>query len=651
MKRSAADTEASAGKITRRALFLGGLQVSFAALLVGRMRFMQVDQADEYRTLAEENRIKFQLIPPARGLVHDRNGVLLAGNEQNYRIVMVREDAGDPEAVLDRLRRVVWIEDEDIKRALDEMRRRSPFVPVTVADRIDWKDVAEVAVNAPALPGVTPEVGLSRIYPRADDFAHILGYVGPVSDYDLSKLEDPDPLLQIPRFQIGKSGIEAKLELDLRGSAGTRRVEVNAVGREMRELGREEGRAGDNVQITVDAELQAYVQARLAGESAAAVVMDTLTGDILAIGSAPTFDPNKFVRGISSADYKALLDDKYRPLAAKPAQGTYPPGSTFKMVTALAALEAGVIRPGETVRCTGKVEVHSRNFHCWKRSGHGSVDLVKSLRESCDVYYYDIAQRVGIEKISAMARRLGLGERHDVPLSAVAQGLMPTKAWKREARGADWVVGDSLNAGIGQGFVLASPLQLAVMTARLSTGKVISPRLVRSVNGVETPVRDDGPLELDPDNLALIRKGMFEVVNARRGTAGRSKVVADGLRMAGKTGTSQVRNITKAERARGVTRNEDLPWERRDHALFVGYAPHDNPRYAVSVVVEHGGGGSTAAAPIARDVMLQAVYGGQPPLDAYPSSQRGTIRSRQRDIKEMLDMPPADRARAAEGRA
>ncbi|WP_432449369.1 penicillin-binding protein 2 [Aliiroseovarius marinus] len=651
MKRSAADTEASAGKITRRGLFLGGLQVSFAALLVGRMRFMQVDQADEYRTLAEENRIKFQLIPPARGLVHDRNGVLLAGNEQNYRIVMVREDAGDPEAVLDRLRRVVWIEDEDIKRALDEMRRRSPFVPVTVADRIDWKDVAEVAVNAPALPGVTPEVGLSRIYPRADDFAHILGYVGPVSDYDLSKLEDPDPLLQIPRFQIGKSGIEAKLELDLRGSAGTRRVEVNAVGREMRELGREEGRAGDNIQITIDAELQAYVQARLAGESAAAVVMDTVTGDILAIGSAPTFDPNKFVRGISSADYKALLDDKYRPLAAKPAQGTYPPGSTFKMVTALAALEDGVIRPGETVRCTGKVEVHSRNFHCWKRSGHGSVDLVKSLRESCDVYYYEIAQRVGIEKISAMARRLGLGKRHDVPLSAVAQGLMPTKAWKREARGADWVVGDSLNAGIGQGFVLASPLQLAVMTARLSTGKVISPRLVRSVNGVEAPVRDDGPLDLDPDNLALIRKGMFEVVNARRGTAGRSKVVADGLRMAGKTGTSQVRNITKAERARGVTRNEDLPWERRDHALFVGYAPHDNPRYAVSVVVEHGGGGSTAAAPIARDVMLQAVYGGQPPLDAYPSSQRGTIRSRQRDIKEMLDMPPADRARAAEGRA
>ena len=651
MKRSPIDTEASARKITRRGLFLGGLQVSFAAMLVGRMRYMQVEQADEYRNLAEENRVKFSLLPPARGLIYDRNGVLIAGNEQNYRIVIVREDADDPEAVLNRLRKIVWIDDADVKRTLDEMRRRSPFVPVTVADRVAWEDVAEVAVNAPALPGITAEVGLSRSYPRADDFAHVIGYVGPVSDYDLSKLEDPDPLLQIPRFQIGKSGVEAKMELDLRGSAGTREVEVNAVGREMRELGREEGRAGDNIQLTVDADLQAYVQARLAGESAAAVVMDTQTGDVLAIGSAPTFDPNKFVRGISSKDYGTLLNDKYRPLAAKPAQGTYPPGSTFKMVTALAALEEGVIDTNESIKCYGYVEVHKRRFHCWKRGGHGPVDLVKSLRESCDIYYYDIAQRVGIEKIAEMARKLGLGERHDLPLSAIAQGLIPTKAWKREARGADWVIGDSLNAGIGQGFVLASPLQLTVMTARLATGQAIHPRLVRSVNGVETPVRNDGPLEISTSNLNAIREGMYEVVNARRGTAGRSKVVGDDLRMAGKTGTSQVRNITAAERARGVFRNEDLPWERRDHALFVCYAPHDNPRYAVTIVVEHGGGGSTAAAPIARDVMLQAFYKGKPPLEAYPENQRGTIQTRQRDIEEMLDMPHDERVKAAEGRA
>ncbi len=650
MKRSGADTDKSARTITRRGLFLGGLQVSFAALLVGRMRFMQVDQGDEYRLLAEENRINIRLIPPSRGLIHDRNGVLIAGNEQNYRIVLVREDAGDPEAVLRKLSNIVWMSDEDIADALKEIKRRSPFVPVTVSDRVSWDDVAEVAVNAPALPGITPEVGLSRIYPQQGDFAHVIGYVGPVSDYDLSRIEDQDPLLQIPRFQIGKSGVEAKMEHNLRGSAGSREIEVNAVGREMRELSREEGQSGASVQLTIDAKLQSYVQARMAGESAAAVVMDTLTGDVLALGSAPTFDANKFVHGISSSDYNALLEDPYRPLAAKTAQGTYPPGSTFKMVTALAALEEGVIDQNETVTCWGKVEVYNRNFHCWKRSGHGKVNLLKSLEQSCDIYYYEIAQRVGIEKISAMARRLGLGMKHDLPLSAVAKGLIPTKSWKLENRGAEWVVGDSLNAGIGQGFVLASPLQLAVMTARLATGRAVRPRLVRSINGVEQPIAEAEPLGISSSNLAAVRQGMYDVVNARRGTAGRSKITGDEYRMAGKTGTSQVRNITKAERARGVTRNEDLPWNRRDHALFVAYAPTENPRYAVSVVVEHGGGGSKAAAPIARDVMLQTLYGGTPPLSAYPSSQRGTIRSRQKEIEEMMQVP-SDNGAQGSGRA
>ncbi|MCI2399346.1 penicillin-binding protein 2 [Aliiroseovarius subalbicans] len=643
MRRSPADTERSARSISRRGLFLGGVQMTFAGLLIGRMRFMQVDQADEYRMLADENRINIRLIPPARGLVYDRKGVLLAGNEQNYRIVMVREDAGDPEEIIARLAHLVALDPEETADAVKEMKRRSPFVPVTVADRITWEDFAEVAVNAPALPGVTPEVGLSRIYPLDSDLAHILGYVGPVSDYDLSRLDDQDPLLQIPRFQIGKSGVEAKLERSLRGSAGTRQIEVNAVGRVMRELGRQEGDAGQNVQLTINHSLQNYVQQRLAGESAAAVVMDTVTGDILAIGSAPTFDPNKFVHGISLADYKALNEDPYRPLYNKSAAGLYPPGSTFKMVTALAALEDDLIDLDETVTCNGYTELHNRRFHCWKRGGHGKVNLVKSLRESCDVYYYDLAQRAGIERISAMGRKLGLGEKHDLPLSGIARGLMPTKSWKLESGKGEWVVGDSLNASIGQGFVLASPLQLAVMTARIASGTAIEPRLVRAIDGVETPIKGNVPLEgIDPENLAAVRRGMYEVVNGQRGTAGRSKVVAEGLRMAGKTGTSQVRNITKAERARGVTSNADLPWERRDHALFVCYAPHDNPRIAVSVVVEHGGGGSTAAAPIGRDILLQAHYDGLPPLSAYPSSQRGTIRSQQNNLDLRAPVEPSE---------
>lgn len=647
MRRSPADSEKSTRRITRRGLFLGGLQLAVAGVLVGRMRSMQVEQADEYRMLAEENRINMRLLPPARGLIFDRKGVLLAGNEQNYSIVMVREEAGDPEAVLARLEKLVWLDPDKTARALEEMRRRSAFVPVTIAERVDWEDVAEVAVNAPALPGVTPEMGLNRIYPLGADFAHVVGYVGPVSDYDLSRIDDPDPVLQIPRFQIGKTGVEAKLESKLRGSAGTRRIEVNAVGRVMRELDREEGIPGANLQLTADHALQNFAEARLAGESAAAVVMDPRNGDILAIASAPTFDPNKFVRGISVKDYNALLEDPYRPLANKTAQGIYPPGSTYKMVVALAALEAGVLDTEETITCRGYLELHDRRFHCWSRGGHGRVDLIRSLRESCDVFYYEVAQRVGIERMSEMARKLGLGTRFDVPLSGVAEGLVPTKAWKREVRGADWVVGDSLNAAIGQGFVLTSPLQLAVMTSRIAMGRAVEPRLVRSIDGVEQPVVGNQPLDIGAESLAVVRQGMYEVVNGTRGTAGSSRVAAEGVRMAGKTGTSQVRNITAAERTAGVTRNEDLPWERRDHALFVGYAPHDAPEVVVSVVVEHGGGGSTAAAPIARDILLAALYDDVPPLEAYPAPQRGTIRSRldAMELREPL-APSEGRSRA-----
>ncbi|WP_298295843.1 penicillin-binding protein 2 [uncultured Litoreibacter sp.] len=644
MRRSPKDTEEGASIVSRRGLILGGGMVAFAAVLGTRMRQLQVNEADQFRLLAEENRINIRLLPPARGQIFDRNGLLIAGNEQNYRVTIIRDEVDDPEKALDDLSRLIPLSREDIDRTLEEMNRRSRLVPVTVADRLSWEDVSQVAVNAPALPGIAPEFGLSRFYPRAEDFAHIVGYVGPVSDYDLSRIQNPDPVLQIPKFQLGKTGVENKLEGALRGKAGTKRVEVNAVGRVMRELGRDEAAKGETVQLTIDTKLQNFVQARLAGESAAAVVIDVTNGDLVAIGSAPAFDPNKFVRGISVADYSGLTENKYRPLANKAVQGTYPPGSTFKMVTALAGLEAGEIDTEERIRCGGFTELANRRFHCWKRGGHGRMNLRDSLKQSCDVYYYELSQKVGIERITAMARRLGLGERHNVPMSAVAQGLTPTKAWKAENRGADWVIGDSLNAAIGQGFVLASPLQLAVMTARLATGRAVEPRLVRAVNDKETPSGAGEPLGLSKAMLDAVRDGMFAVSNESRGTAYGTRIADKEKRMAGKTGTSQVRNITAAERRAGVTRNEDLPWERRDHALFVGFAPFDNPKYAISVVVEHGGGGSAAAAPIARDIMLAAQFGGVPPLSAYPSSQRGRIDSA---LKELQLNDPADGPRRA----
>jgi penicillin-binding protein 2 len=640
VKHSPKDIERSVRTISRRALVAGGVQLAVMGALGLRMRQLQIEEAEQYRLLAEENRINMRLIPPARGLIYDRNGVIIADNAQNYRIVIVREDAGDVQETVAKLRQLIHFDETELERALREMERRSPFVPVTLADRLSWEDFSRVAVNTPALPGITTEVGLSRHYPMGRDFAHVVGYVGPVSDFDLSRLEDPDPLFQIPKFQIGKLGVEARYEDELRGKAGTRRIEINAAGRVMRELGRDEGIPGADIQLTVDYRLTNFIKERLKGESAAVVVMDVETGDLVAIASSPAYDPNLFVRGISGPDYRALTEDKYRPLADKTVQGTYPPGSTYKMVTALAALQDGKIRPNDTVYCPGHYQLGNRRFHCWKRGGHGSVNLNRSLVESCDVYYYDVAQRVGIDRISEVANHLGLGLRHELPMSGIAEGLAPTRAWKQQRRGESWQQGDTLNATIGQGFTLASPLQLAVMTARLATGRAVTPRLVKSIGGVEVPVEPAQELPFDRTWLQAIDKALYDTVNGRNGTAWRSRIVASGMEMSGKTGTSQVRNITAAERARGVVSNDQLPWERRDHALFVCFAPFDRPKYAVSLVVEHGGGGSAAAAPIARDVMLFALYGGLPPLDAYPADQRERIGTMLGELTLVDPVPP-----------
>ena len=629
MRRTPRDIEGTSKNVTRRALFMGGCMAATVAVLGARMRYLGVEQADQFRLLAEENRINIRLIPPARGLIQDRNGKLIAGNEQNYRVVITLETAGEAaggvKEVLNRLSHIIPMTAEDMTDALKALDRNSPFVPITVADRLNWEDFSKVAVNGPALPGVTPEVGLSRVYPRDVDFAHIVGYVGPVSEKDLEGIDSPDPLLRIPKFQIGKIGVERWMEETLRGAAGTKRIEVNAVGRVMRELDRIEGDAGGDLRLTIDVDVQNFVQARLGEESAACVVMDVNNGDIIAAVSSPSFDPNLFVRGISQTDYSGLTDNDHRPLANKVVQGLYPPGSTFKMVTALAALEAGIITQETTVRCPGFIEVGGTRFNCWKRGGHGRVNLQKSLAESCDVYYYDTALKLGIEKMAEMGRKLGFGLRHDLPMSAIAEGVMPDKAWKLSSQKAEWVIGDTVNASIGQGYVLTSPLQLAVMTARIASGKQVVPRIVQSINDQRVPVAEVESLGIEGSKLRAVQMAMFEVVNGAKGTGRSSRIVDEAMIMCGKSGTAQVRNFSAGEKADGVTANADLPWKMRDHALFVCFAPADNPKYAVSVVVEHGGGGSAVAGPIARDAILRVMSGGMPALTSYPADQRGRM--------------------------
>jgi penicillin-binding protein 2 len=620
-------TVAPAAAVTRRrVLALFGLQAAAAGGLALRLRQLQIDEGALYRTLAEENRINMRLLAPARGEIFDREGRPLAENRQNLRVVIVRESAGGVDETLQRLAQVIDLSPAEQERIARDLERKASFVPVVAAEFLDWESFARINANAPALPGVRPDVGLTRHYPEGADFAHVLGHVGRVNQRELDGPGGDDPLLQLPDFQIGKNGVEKVEEPRLRGLAGARRIEVNAAGRVIREIDRDEPQPGADLRLTIDRDLQRYAMRRMGEESAATVVMDVETGDMLCAASAPGFDPNQFVVGIGHAAWKALLEDDHRPLANKVVSGQYPPGSTFKMVVALAALEAGLTHPGETVFCNGGYQLGRRRFHCWRRGGHGWMDCRDAIKQSCDVYFYEMAKRVGVDAITAMSNRLGLGVRPEISQTAIAEGLTPTREWKRARHEAPWHVGDSLNIGIGQGFMLATPLQLAVMTARLATGRAVRPRLIRDVAGVAQPLAEASALGLAPRHLALMRDSMDAVMNERGGTARKSRIYDPAGRFAGKTGTSQVRRITMAERARGVFRNEDLPWNRRDHGLFVGYAPSAAPRYAISVVVEHGGGGSSAAAPIARDVMMRALWGETPPLSAYPESEREELR-------------------------
>lgn len=589
--------------ITRRGMLLLGVQGAVAGALAWRLRHLQVEEHERYRLLAEENRINVRLIAPARGQIFDRDGRPLAVNIQNFRVVLVREQAGDAEEMLDRLASLIDVSEAEHARVLADIREKPAFVPVVVAEHLSWDAFARANVNAPALPGIQPEVGLSRHYPHGPATAHVVGYVGRVTERDLERVETIEPLLRLPEFRIGKTGVERAREKVLRGEAGTRQIEVNAVGRVMRELDSRKGEPGEDLHLTIDIGLQEFCLDRLGEESAAAVLMDVETGDVLAAASSPSYDPNPFVLGISYDAYDALLNNDHRPLHNKWASGQYPPGSTFKPVVALAALGEG-IDAGERVFCPGYLKLGRRRFHCWRHGGHGWMNMEDALEQSCDVYFYEIARRIGIEKIAAMAHRMGMGEEAELPIPPVSSGLIPTKAWKRASRGKEWQVGDTLNAGIGQGFVLATPLQLAVMTARVASGRGVQPRLIRAQAGqplAPKPVVETG---IDPRHFDIVRRGMRAVVNGRHGTARGVRIDDQFWLMSGKSGTSQVRSFTNAERARGLP--DKVPWKHRTHALFIAYAPADAPRLATAVVVEHGGGGSSTAAPICRDILIAA---------------------------------------------
>ncbi len=593
---------------SRRTVFLIGSKLALLGSLIGRMYYLQIVEANKYRTLSDENRINLKLLAPPRGRIVDRFGHPMAVNQQNYRVMLIPENTEDVSRSLSLLARIINLNGHERQKVLREVKRRRRFLPVIIRENLLWEDVARIEVNAPELPGIIIDVGESRFYPDGVHSVSVLGYVASVSEKDLTG----DPVLELPGFRIGKAGMEKVLDLELRGKSGTSQVEVNAFGREIRELRRLEGSRGAEIYLTIDMELQKFVAKRLGEEAAAAVVLDVHTGEVLSLISTPSFDPNAFNRGLTQTEWKALTSDPRTPLNNRSIAGQYSPGSTFKMVVALAALEKGIVTPKTRFLCSGKMELGDATFHCWKEKGHGAVNLLRAITQSCDIYFYEIAKRTGINRISAMAKRLGMGEILGIELAGERRGLMPTRAWKRKAKGVSWQQGETLLAGIGQGFLLTTPLQLAIMAARLvNGGKAVTPHLTNSdlpFNSPQTANKDNPQFKdigLHPPHLDLMRRAMAAVTNSPYGTAYRARISEPGFEMGGKTGTVQVRRISKAERELGVKKNKELEWHERDHALFVGYAPVQAPRYSVSVVVEHGGGGSSTAAPIARDILLK----------------------------------------------
>ncbi|MBV8392722.1 MAG: penicillin-binding protein 2 [Alphaproteobacteria bacterium] len=619
------DSERS-GLFTRRALLLGGAQAVLMSALAGRLYQLQVLDTERFSTLAEENRISLRLLAPPRGLIFDRTGQPLAVNRNNFRAMVMADRGRGAELVIDRLDQILSIGDAEKARLLRELRRSRNFQPSVVRENLGWEEVARLEFNAPDLPGVFIDLGQTRDYPEGELMSHIIGYTGRVSDEDLAGRDDP--VLQLPTIRFGKKGVERSLEDDLRGKAGAVQVEVNAVGRVVRELDRNEGQPGTNVLLTIDLELQRYAeeclkqaQAKFEHQSGSAVVIDVVTGDILAMASQPGFDPNMFARGINQAEWRDLLDNPEKPLNNKAIQGAYPPGSTYKIVTALAALDSKAIDPGTILPCNGFIELGDIKFHCWWKGGHGGLNVVGGIANSCDCFFYEAARRAGIDRISEMATKLGFGRVSDLGLPGETPGNQPTRAWKQEKYNIPWQQGDTFNLGIGQGYMTATPLQLAVMTARVANGGYeVKPNLLlakaspREELAPPTPrLKPSAPsLHIDPKYLALVQEGMNQVVNSPSGTAAQlridstGKMIEQAFHFAGKTGTAQVKRITERERDMGITQ-EQLPWHLRHHALFVGFGPVDNPRYACAVIVEHGMGGGMTAGPVARDLLLEVM--------------------------------------------
>ncbi|MXP25155.1 penicillin-binding protein 2 [Altererythrobacter indicus] len=616
----------------RRSFIVGGLQGGVGLLLAARMGYIGVAENEKYKMESESNRVNLSLIPPRRGWILDRNGAPLASNQADFRVDIIPDRLDDPVATIDTLGKLLdlsAIQVKDLKAKLEDVHG---FQPIEVASGLDYDAFAAISVRLPDLPGVVPQRGFSRYYPTGPSVGHLIGFVGPASAEEYEK--EPSQLLVTPGFKLGKDGLEKQFEQVLRGKPGARRVEVTASGRIVRDLETREDTQGQSIKLTIDGPLQDYAARRIGLESGSVVVMDCVTGDLMCMASMPSFDPNSFSDGIGRVEYKMLAEDERVPLRNKVLKGLYPPGSTVKPMVAMSFLEAGLDPKASTI-CNGGLRVGNRVFHCWNRRGHGRVDMSKGIYQSCDVYFYHFAQQLGMDIIADMAHRCGLGETFPLPVASQFYGTVPDPAWKLKKYGREWQAYDTVNATIGQGYMLFNPLQLAVMATRLATGNKVMPRLL-----LKTKQPKFDSMNFHGDHVQVIQQAMSDVINGP-GTAGRARLPIENIKMAGKTGTAQVVSLN-------ISSGKGGPWKYRDHGLFIFFAPFNNPRYAGAVVIEHGGG-SGSAYPIARDVMT-FLFDPEKALDAlhaYEKQWGGTAQQRlaaryaSYAAEAGVDVPPA----------
>ena len=602
------DSATKLNSLNRRMFILAAAKIIILGGIVSRLFFLQVKENKKYLTLSDKNRIREWKLPPIRGDFEDYFGNTIAGNFEAYQLHIIPEEVEDFRYVIYRVKELLDLSEKQFKKILKKKNEIKPWETLIVADNLSWEKFSKINNHLYDLNGVKPVISISRDYPYKENFTHVLGYVSQANENDVLTNDNIKEKF-VPGLKVGKTGLERSFEKRLIGSNSVERYEVNAYGRRISQLAFQKGDKGETIKLTIDTKIQELANELLKEKAGSICVMDIYTGAIIAMHSSPSFDPNSFVFGISQDEWQLIRNNPMKPLVNKSLSGNYSPGSTIKPIVALSALENEVIGKDFTVQCKGHknpLELYGQTYHCWKKEGHGFVNLREAMKQSCDTYFYEVARRLGVDRLSVTAKKFGLGQKvfKDI-FDNEKKGLVPNTEWKKNALGRNWVLGETIITGIGQGFIQTTPIQLCLMTAQIANGGYkIYPKIVAN----DESQYDDKftPLYKNSRNIKIVQDAMFSSTNEVRGTSYRSRLDDLKYQFAGKTGTSQVKKITERDRELDL-KTFQIPYEERDHALFVAFGPYKNPRYALSIIIEHGGSGGTVAAPLAKELFKMII--------------------------------------------